>query len=130
MARKRAANLTDGEMRLMRVVWERGAVTVQAVADSLPDAGAPLAYNTVLTTMRILERKGYLTREKAGRAHVYSAAISREEARGKVVRHLVETFFDDSPELLLLSLLDGEKVSAAELDRLKRMIAERDGAES
>ncbi len=123
MARKTTSNLTDGEMRLMRVVWERGEATVQEVADDLP-GDIPLAYNTVLTTMRILERKGYLAREKRGRAHVYTPAVSRDEARGKAVRHMVETFFDDSPELLLLSLVKQEKVSPSELDRLRRLIEE------
>ncbi len=126
MPRRPAENLTDGELRLMRILWERGAATVQEVVEGLPGE-TPLAYNTVLTTMRILEKKGYLEREKEGRAHRYSPTVSREEAQGKAVRQMVRSFFDDSPELLLQSLLQDEHLSPVELERLKRMIEESEG---
>ena len=81
MARKKSANLTDAELRLMDVVWEKGEATVSEVAEALPrELG--LAYNTVLTTLRILEEKGFLrhTKAKEGRAFVYRAVVDREQA--------------------------------------------------
>lgn len=121
MARKRTPTLTEAELRLMAVVWEAGEATVNDVVDALPSHNRP-AYNSVLTTMRILEQKGYLCRSKEGRAHVYRPSVSRTQARSQVVRHMVRSFFNDSPELLLLSVLKDEKLGPEELARLKQMM--------
>ena len=74
--------------------------------------------------MRILERKGYLRRAKAGRAHVYHALVTRDQAQSQVVRHVVKSFFAGSPEELVLNVLKDEELSPEELDRLRRMIDE------
>ncbi|UCC44125.1 MAG: BlaI/MecI/CopY family transcriptional regulator [Candidatus Zixiibacteriota bacterium] len=124
MARKRTATLTEAELRLMTVIWRKGEATVSEVADALP-GDLNLAYNTVLTTMRILEKKGYLERARKGRAHVYKPVVSQDQARLKAVRHVVKSFFDDSPELLLLSMMEDEKLSPEEVERLKKMVDER-----
>ncbi|MFC1475485.1 BlaI/MecI/CopY family transcriptional regulator [Candidatus Zixiibacteriota bacterium] len=121
MARKKTPTLTEVESKLMAIVWELGEATVNDVVAVLPEKNRP-AYNTVLTTMRILEQKGYLRHIKEGRAHVYRPLVSRNQARRQVVRHMVQSFFNDSPELLLLSILENEKMSPAELERLKQMI--------
>ena len=121
MARKQTPTLTDAELRLMSVIWDLGQGTVNDVISSLPETNRP-AYNTVLTIMRILEQKGYLNRVKNGRAHVYQPDVSRGQARRKAVRHMVSSFFDDSAEQLLVSILENERVSPEELDRLKKMI--------
>jgi predicted transcriptional regulator len=76
--------------------------------------------------MRILENKGYLRREKTGRAHIYSPIVTRTQARGTAVRQLVSSFFDDSPEQLVLSVLDSEKLNPREIARLKKMISEKE----
>ena len=123
MPRKPSRQITEGELRLMNVLWDKGRSTVGEIVDALP-AKPPLAYSTVLTTLRILEVKGYVRHEKEGRAFVYEPALAREEASTGAVRHLLARFFDNSPELLLASLLKDEKISRKELDRLKRMIAE------
>jgi predicted transcriptional regulator len=125
MARPRSANLTEAELRIMDVIWDKGSASVAEVADALPKE-PELAYNTVLTTMRILEEKGYLTHTKAkeGRAFVYKPKVGREEASRKAVRHLVSRFFRDSPELLVLNLLRDEKLTETELDRIRKLIAE------
>jgi predicted transcriptional regulator len=109
----------------MDVIWARGAASVAEVTESLPTE-APLAYNTVLTTMRILEDKGYLThtKPKDARAFVYRPVVGREEATRKAVRHLVSRFFAGSPELLVLNVLKDEELSEAELDRIRKLIAE------
>lgn len=125
MARKKSPNLTEGELRLMDVLWERGPSTVGDVARAIP--GEPgLAYNTVLTTMRILEQKGYVrhSKPKDGRAYVYHALVGRKQASRNAVRHLVSRFFGNSPELLVLNLLEDEELSARELRRIRKLIEE------
>ena len=123
MARKKSPNLTDAELRLMEVVWEKGKATVSEVVDYLP-GDAPPAYSTVLTMLRILENKGYLRHTKEGRAFVYRPAIEREKARESAISHLLRRFFENSPELLMLNLLEGKKISAKELARLRKRIGE------
>jgi len=125
LARKKSPNLTEAELKLMHIVWEKGSATVSMVADAL--RGKPeLAYNTVLTTLRILEHKGYLrhTKSQEGRAFVYHPVIGREQASRKAVRHLVSRFFSNSPELLVLNLLDDEEISEKELKRIRTILAE------
>lgn len=105
----------------MDIIWDRGPSTVQDVVDALP-ADSPLAYSTVLTMLRILEKKSYLTHKKEGRAFVYQAAVEKQEARQGALQHLMKRFFDDSPELLVLNLMESSSFDAADLDRLKSMI--------
>jgi predicted transcriptional regulator len=107
----------------MEVVWKKGEATVSDVVEGLTGAPA-LAYSTVLTTLRILESKGFLIHTKEGRAFIYKPAVERETARESALRHLLRRFFDDSPELLLLNLLDDKKISAKELARLRKRIEE------
>ena len=124
MARKKSPNLTEAELRLMDVVWEKGEATVSEVAEALPrELG--LAYNTVLTTMRILEEKGFLrhTKSKEGRAFVYRAVVGRDEASRTALRYLVSRFFRNSPELLVLNLLEDEELSRKELGRIRALLA-------
>ena len=123
MARKKSPNLTEAELRLMDVVWEKGEATVSEVAEALPRK-LGLAYNTVLTTMRILEEKGFLrhTKSKEGRAFVYRAVVGRDEAGRTAVRYLVSRFFRNSPELLVLNLLEDEEISRKELRRIRALL--------
>lgn len=124
MARKKSPNLTEAELRLMDVIWEKGEATVSEVAEALPrELG--LAYNTVLTTMRILEEKGFLrhTKSKEGRAFVYRAVVGRDEASRTALRYLVSRFFRNSPELLVLNLLEDEELSRKELGRIRALLA-------
>ena len=123
MARKKSPNLTDAELRLMEVVWEKGKATVSDVVEGLP-ADPPPAYSTVLTTLRILENKGYLKHTKDGKAFVYESAIGREQARESAITYLLRRFFENSPELLMLNLLEGQKISMKELERLRKRIKE------
>jgi predicted transcriptional regulator len=127
VARKKSPHLTDAELRLMEVVWNKGKATVSEVVDGLPK-DVPLSYSTVLTTLRILENKGYLQHIKEGRAFVYQPAVERETARESAIQHLLRRFFDDSPELLMLNLLEGKKITAAELARLRKRIEEEENS--
>jgi len=121
MPRKRNPILNDAELRLMDVLWDRGEATVHEVVEALPKNRRP-AYNSVLTTMRILEQKGYLGRDKLGRSHVYRPLISRGQARRQALLHMVSSLFDNSPELLLVSLLESKQLSPEDLEALRKMV--------
>ena len=125
MARKKSLNLTEAELRLMDIVWDNGAVTVGEVAAALPSVPG-LAYNTILTTLRILEQKGYVrhTKPRDGRAFVYRAVVGRKQASRNALRHLVRGFFANSPELLVLNLLDDGDLSQRELQNIRNLLAE------
>ena len=124
MARQRSKTLTDAELRLMDVLWKRGPSTVGEVHGALPRRDK-VAYSTVLTTLRILEDKGYLDHQQRGRAYVYRPLVAREDARQKGVRHLVQRLFDDSPKALVLNVLENEEFSAEELAELRRLMDRR-----
>jgi BlaI family transcriptional regulator, penicillinase repressor len=119
--RKTSETLTEAELRIMQVLWQKGSGTVQQVLDSLLGE-LPLAYNTVLTTIRILERKGYIGHSKDGRAHVYYALVAQADASRSEIRHLVSRFFRDSHEDLVLNILEDRGIGPKELDRLKKML--------
>jgi predicted transcriptional regulator len=123
VARKRSSGLTDAELRLMEILWDKGSATVGEVVEALPRR-VPLAYSTVLTTLRILENKGYLKHIKEGRAFIYQPAVGREEACENAVTHLVRRFFRGSHGLLALNLLEKKGIDAAELKRLRKKIEE------
>ena len=129
MARKKPPHLTDAELRLMEVVWRKGRATVAEVAEALPRQ-LGLAYNTVLTTMRILEDKGYLRHSKVrdGRAFIYRPVVGRGEAARNAVRHLLGRFFGNSAEALVLNLLEGETLSEAEAQRIRDLLQKDEGA--
>lgn len=123
MPPRKSATLTEAELRLMELLWEKGPATVQQLLDGLPEK-APLAYNSVLTTIRILEKKGYVKHEKDGRAFIYSPLIERREATRSEIRRLVSRFFGDSQELLVLNILEDRGMDAAQIDRLRKMLQE------
>ncbi len=123
MARKRSPTLTEAELRLMEILWQKGEATVGDVVDALPPE-EPLAYSTVLTTMRILEQKGYTRHRKKGRAFLYAPVVDRNAARKSAVKFVLRRFFDNSTESLLLNILENEHIDPAELERLKKMIGD------
>jgi BlaI family transcriptional regulator, penicillinase repressor len=107
----------------MNVLWDRGPATVSEVADAVT-GDPPLAYNTVLTMLRIMEGKGYLRHTKEGRAFLYEACVNREEASSGAIRQVLARFFNNSPELLVANLLSDEAIGQKEIDRLKKLIAQ------
>jgi BlaI family transcriptional regulator, penicillinase repressor len=118
---KQSSTLTEAELRIMNVLWPKGSATVQQVLESLP--GKPeLAYNSVLTTIRILEKKGYIKHVKDGRAHVYVPVVARQEASRSEIRHLVGRFFKDSHEQLVLNILEDRGLDPEKLKRLREML--------
>jgi predicted transcriptional regulator len=125
MARKKTPTLTEAEYRLMDILWTAGPLSVADVVERVGDP--PLAYNTVLTTLRILEQKAYVRHKAAGRAFIYRAVVAREEAQRTVVNHVVSRFFGGSPRELALNLIENEQLDDAELERLRALIARKDG---
>ena len=125
MPRKTSQTLTEAELRIMQVLWRKGPGTVQQILDVLPGHPA-FAYNTILTTIRILERKGYVEHSKDGRAHVYSPLVAEEEASRSEIRHLVSRFFRNSHEDLVLNILEDRGVDPKELARLRKMLERSD----
>ena len=121
MARRRSPALTDGELRIMRVLWARDRATVVDVVEALNDTPKP-AYNTVLTLLRILERKRYVTHEKEGRAFTYMPIVDRGQARRRALTHLLTRFFDNSREQLVLDLLGHDHADPEELQRVRELI--------
>jgi predicted transcriptional regulator len=121
MPPKKSLTLTEAELRLMKVLWARGESTVNDIAMALPKKNA-LAYNSVLTTIRILEQKGYVQHRKEGRAFLYVPVVAEEEAGISEVRLVLRRFFGDSREKLMLSLLGDSEVTPEELQRLRDAI--------
>lgn len=121
MARSKSATLTEAELRIMNVLWERNSATVHEVVEALPDKPAP-AYNSVLTIIRILETKGYVKHVKDKRSHVYTPKVDRKDATRFEVGHLVSRFFGNSHEMLVLNILEDNTIDAAELDRLRKLL--------
>jgi BlaI family transcriptional regulator, penicillinase repressor len=121
LARSKSATLTEAELRIMNILWEKGSATVHEVLQSMAEKPS-LAYNSVLTIVRILEKKGYVKHMKDGRAHVYIPQIDRHDATRSEVRRLVSRFFGNSHELLVLNILEDKSLDAAELDRVRQLL--------
>jgi predicted transcriptional regulator len=123
MPPKKSNTLTEAELRLMKILWRRGASAVNDLVAAIPE-GEALAYNSVLTTIRILEQKGYVDHRQEGRAFIYRPIVEEQEASRSEVKHVLSRFFGNSREQLLLSLLDDGQISSEELERLKTVIRE------
>ena len=113
---------TDRELDVMSVLWDVGPATVAEVRERIAD---DLAYTTVLTILRTLEQKGYVSHTEDGRAHRYKPLVKREVAGRTALRRLVDKVFDGSPELLLTQLVSDKNLSDEELRRLRKLLAER-----
>ncbi len=127
MPPKRSNTLTEAELRIMRILWARGESLVSDLVSAMPES-APLAYTSVLTTVRILEQKGYVEHRQEGRAFLYSPCVAEYDASRSEVRHVLHRFFDNSRERLMLSLLGDGEITPEELQRLKDAIAEAEAA--
>jgi predicted transcriptional regulator len=105
----------------MAVLWDRKSATVSDVVAALKPRGT---YSTVQTMLRILEQKGYVTHSKEGRAFVYQPVIDQKQARRRALSHLVSRLFNNSPSLLVLNVLEDERIDPGELERLKKILEE------
>ncbi len=123
MPPRKSNTLTEAELRLMKLLWLRGESAVSDLVAAIPSEEA-LAYNSVLTTLRILEQKGYVEHRQEGRAFLYTPAVAEQEASRSEIRHVLGRFFSNSREQLLLSLLGDEEISPEEIQRMKDAIRE------
>lgn len=114
--------LTGREMDVMNVLWKLGSGTVSEVMEELQD---PLAYTTVLTILRTLEKKGHVGHEEEGRAHRYHPLVEREDAREGAVRRLTRKLFSGSPELLMAHLLKERGLTDVQLRSLRKLVDQR-----
>jgi BlaI family transcriptional regulator, penicillinase repressor len=121
LARSKSTTLTDAELRIMNVLWEKGSATVHEVLQAMPEKPA-LAYNSVLTIVRILETKGYVKHVKDRRAHIYLPKVDRKDATRFEVRHLLGRFFGNSHESLVLNILEDQAIDADELARMRQLL--------
>jgi len=122
MPPRKSITLTEAELRLMKMLWTRGESAVSELVAAMPE-GEALAYTSVLTTVRILEQKGYVRHRQEGRAFLYSPCVEEQEASRSEVRHMMQRFFGNSRERLLLTLLGDDEIDPEELQRLKEAIA-------
>ncbi len=111
----------------MHVLWDRPGSTVGQVVERMTGPARP-AYNSVLTILRILETKGYVTHEKDGRAFVYSALLDRQQARRGALTHVLARFFNGSREALVMDLLGHEDVGTDEIAKVKALLDRHPGA--
>jgi len=123
-ARRRSPALTEAEHRIMHVLWDHPGSTVGQIVAKIHGPARP-AYNSVLTILRILEQKGYVTHEKEGRAFAYAALVDRQQARRGALSHVLSRFFNGSREELVMDLLGHEEVDPDELARVKALLDRR-----
>lgn len=116
--------LAEREAQLMDVLWDHGPSTVNEVQARLPDE---LAYTTVLTMLRKLEAKGYVGHEEEGRAHRYHALIDRSVAQEGAISSLVSRLFKGSADALLMHLVEREKLSASQIQRIEEQLRKASG---
>lgn len=112
----------------MRILWAQGESLVSDLVAAMPE-NAPLAYTSVLTTVRILEQKGYVEHRQEGRAFLYSPCVAEHEASRSEVGHVLHRFFGNSRERLLLTLLGDGEMTPDELQRLKNAITEAEASD-
>lgn len=126
MARRQSPALTDAELRIMRVLWARQRATVGDVVEHMDGPDKP-AYNSILTILRILEKKGYVSHGKDRRAFVYLPLVDPSQARRRALSQVLSRFFNGSPEALVLDLLGHEQITDEERQRVRQLINENVG---
>jgi predicted transcriptional regulator len=121
MARPVSPALTDAERRILEVLWKKKEASVREVADELSKK-KPVAYTTVLTMLKVLDKKGLVHHRSEGRAFIYSAAITRSDARKQALENLLKSFFNDSPSVLAQHLINEHDMDADELKALQQRV--------
>lgn len=121
MAKFNQPRPTDGELEILRVLWQRGASTVRDVYDTLSKT-KPIGYTTVLKLMQIMADKGLASRDEEQRAHVYSARVPQEQTQRQMVRDLLRRAFNDSAAQLVMQALASRKTSPEELAQIRQLL--------
>ncbi len=121
MTKHTHSNLSRRERQIMDIIYRRAQATAMEMRENLPD---PPSYSAVRAMLRLLEEKGYLKHQQDGLRYVYLPTLSREKARQSALKQMLQTFFEDSTEDAVATLLDisKSKLSKADLDRLSKLI--------
>lgn len=125
-AKRHSKPLTAVELEMMNVIWRIGPCSVAQVLEQLSPK-RELAYTSVSTIVRILEQKGFVTSEKVGRGHLYSAAIAKDDYQAMSLAHLVNNVFEGTPSLLVRRLLDSHTLGEEELAQIKSLLRKKGG---
>jgi len=121
--RPSSATLTPQELELMKIVWQKGEATVRDVYETLLERRR-IAYTTVMTMMRVLEKKGHVKARRENRAYVYRPSRPERQVVRSMVREFVDRVFNGSAQPLLVHLVEDRKLSPKELEELERLIRE------
>ncbi len=121
------ARPSELELQVLAVLWREGGLTAREMSDQMPD-GKRRAYTTVLSVLQVMEKKGLVKHRPEGRAHRYSAAVTKRQVLGPMLRQLVANVFGGSPSTAVQHLLAENTVSAEELDEIRALIAEHEAA--
>jgi BlaI family penicillinase repressor len=121
--RPSSATLTPQELELMKIVWQKGQATVRDVYETLLEH-RKIAYTTVMTMMRVLEKKGYVKTHRVNRAYVYRPTRPERQVQRSMVREFVDRVFNGSAHPLLVHLVEDRRLSPEELEELERLIHE------
>jgi BlaI family penicillinase repressor len=124
MQTKQTARPTEGELEILAVLWERGSATVREVYEAI-SATRPMVYTGVLKLMQIMADKGLVIRDESARAHVYRAAVAKEETERRFVRELSQRLFAGSSAQLALRALEMDPASKEELVEIRKLLARR-----
>jgi BlaI family transcriptional regulator, penicillinase repressor len=122
--RPKEMHLTTQQIEIMKVVWQRGDATVRDVYEALR-VQRPIAYTTVMTTMKTMETRGHLKKRTEGRAHVYKAVERQDRALRRIVKDFLDRVFNGSAEPLLAHLVQERRLSEKDLETVARMIREK-----
>ena len=119
---------TDGELAILRILWERGPSTVRQVHEVLAGRERPTAYTTALKLLQIMTDKGLVRRDESDRTHVYHARLSEDQTQRQLVRDLLDRAFGGSATKLVMQALNARRASPEELGEIRRLIdARREG---
>jgi len=130
MARRKSRTLTELELQIMRIVWQKKEIFVTDLQKLLKKGGKNLAQPSIRTMLGILEEKGYVKRRHLGRGFAYRAAVSEEKAQKNILKDIVNRAFDGSAWGLVAALVRSQMVSKKDIDEIKRLIRERDKEQS
>ena len=115
------------ELDILRILWEQGPSTVRQVFDTFSQT-RPIGYTGILKTLQIMTVKGSVRRDESERAHVYEAVQPASKTKGQLVGDLIDRAFSGSASQLLMHALSGRKTSQEELDEIRKILADHEGA--
>ncbi len=125
MPRKPSTTYTDKELEIMQAIWELGEATVKEIQEFLP---GHQHYNSLLTIIRVLEKKGHVTHREDGRTHIYRAQEEHAKARTKTLSHFIKNMFGGSAASLVLNLIETGDLTKEDIDSIRKKIVAREKA--